>query len=540
MITLLDGFEDEPSCLGVPPFISPHVRYIAGAIKDAGEDYEYVTIEEWRKGRKIKGRILIIFAGAIVPGRYLRGMPISFKEFVEICRNFRGIKILAGSAAKYGFNQGGGRGLLDGSKFVDYLAEGDDDAFIYDFLNGEVGKRRKSEKEWRRWSLLGAEVVRKHPDFPQPLIAEIETYRGCVRWFGGGCSFCVEPIFGRPIFREEKDIIDEIKELMRNGVVNFRLGGQSCFFSYKAKNIGKSERPEPNVNAIKRLLEGISKLNPKVLHIDNVNPAIISEWEEKSRKIAELVVNYCTPGNTAALGMESADEEVIKKNNLNAMPYEVMNAIRLINEVGRERGANGMPKFLPGINIIYGLRGESNTTYEKNYKFLKEVVRKGYFLRRINIRQVVNLDDKKTHVSKNLFLKFKRKVNEEINLPILKRMLPAGTILKNVYLEINIGKHTFGRQIGGYPLLVGLPYETNIERFVDVKILRHSYKSIVGVEYPLRINNASMKMLESIPSIGKKRAARIVVNRPFTNVDEIAKIFDNGEVVNEILKWVKI
>ncbi len=540
MITLLDGFEDAPSCLGVPPYISPHVRYIAGAIRDAGEECEYLTIEEWRKGRKIKGGMLIIFAGAIVPGRYLRGMPISFKEFVEICKNFKGVKILAGSAARFGFGQGGGKELLDGSKYVEYRVVGDDDAFIYDFLNGGEGNRTRSKREWRKWSLLGAEVVKQHPDFPQPLIAEIETYRGCVRWFSGGCSFCMEPLFGRPVFREERDIIDEIKELMKNGVVNFRLGGQSCFFSYKAKGIGKSERPEPNVDVIKRVLEGISRLNPEILHIDNVNPAIISEWEEKSRKIAELVVNYCTPGNTAAFGMESADEKVIKANNLNATPYDVMNAIKIINEIGGERGENGMPKFLPGINIIYGLKGESDKTYEKNYKFLKEVVERGYLLRRINIRQVVNLKGGKTHLSKKLFLKFKKRVNEEVNLSMLKKMLPEGIVLKNVYLEINRGNQTFGRQIGSYPILVGLPYKTEIGKFVNVKIVSHSYRSVVGLEYPLQINKASMKMLEGIPYVGKKRAAKLIVNRPFKSHEEIERLLDNKEVVNEILKWIEI
>ena len=217
MITILDGFVDEPSCLGVPPFISPYARYIAGAIKDAGEDYEYITIEEWRGGRKIKGNILLILAGAIVPGKYLRGMPISFKEFVEICSKFKGIKILGGACAKFGFGQGGGKKLLDGRKYVDFVAEGDIDAFIYDFINGEIAQRKRKVNEWRRWCILGAEIVKQHPDFPHALIAEIETYRGCIRWFNGGCSFCIEPLFGEPIMREEGDIIREIRELGVSG-----------------------------------------------------------------------------------------------------------------------------------------------------------------------------------------------------------------------------------------------------------------------------------------------------------------------------------
>ena len=540
MITLLDGFVDEPSCLGVPPYISPYARYIAGAIKDAGEEYEYITVEEWRNGRNFRGDILIILAGAIVPGKYLRGMPLSFKEFLEICKSFKGTKILAGSSARFGFGQGGGKEFLDGSGFVDFVARGDGDAFIYDFLNGEIRNRIRKVNEWNRWSILGAEVVKNHPDFPQPLICEIETYRGCVRWFNGGCSFCIEPFFGKPVMRDERDIIREVKELMNIGVTNFRIGCQSCFFSYKAVGIGKTETPKPNVDAIKRLLEGIGKLKPSVLHIDNANPAVISNWENESVKICELIKNHCTPGNVAALGMESADENVIRRNNINATPEEVMKAIEIINSIGSERGENGMPAFLPGLNFVYGLDGESKKTYKINFNFLKKVVEKGYLLRRINIRQVASFRKKSARIDKNLFKIFKRKVNEEINRVMLKKIIPKKTIMKDVFLEINIGKKTFGRQIGSYPILVCLPYKTDVNRFINVKVANHLYRSVTGIEYPLNINNAGLDAIKNIPYIGERRAAKIIRNRPYKNKEEILRFFENENLRKELNEWIDI
>ncbi|RLF60697.1 MAG: radical SAM protein [Thermoplasmata archaeon] len=533
MITLLDGFVDEPSCLGVPPYISPHARYIAGAIKDAGAEYEYMTIEEWRKGRRVMGDVLVILAGAIVPGRYLRAMPMSFKEFVEICRTFRGTTILTGAAAKFGFGQGGGISLRDGSRYAEYVAREDGDAFVYDFLNGVVQDRRRTEREWRKWSIYGADVVVHHPDYPQPLIAEMETYRGCVRWFTGGCSFCMEPCFGKPIMRKIEDIVGEVMELRKHGVVNFRMGGQSCFFSYRAMGIGKREIPQPNPAAIQRLLEGVSKTNPAVLHIDNVNPAVVSEWENESMEIAEMIKKYCTPGNTAAFGMESADKDVIRENNLNAEPWQVMNAIRIINMIGGERGENGMPHFLPGINIVYGLKKESKATYSENFAFLKSVVDSGYLIRRINIRQVVALRGKRGKVDAKLFRKFKREVNEQVNKKMLEQLLPKGTILKRVYLEIHRGNHTIGRQIGSYPVVVHLPYKEVLNRFVDVKVLSTGYKSVEAMEYPLNINYASFNALCALPTIGEKRAARIIKNKPFKNIEELRAVIDDRGENNE-------
>lgn len=539
-ITVFDGYVDEPSCFGVPPYISPYVRYAAGAIKDAGHEFQYLTVDEWRKGGIIRGSILLVITGALVPGRYLRGMPVSPKEFRELTEKFRGIKILGGSAAKYGIGMGGGKEAVNVKGLVDYAAKEDADAFIFDFLKGDINNRRRDKEEWKRWSVLGAELVKHHPDFPDPLIAEIETYRGCTRYFTGGCSFCMEPLFGKPVMRTVKDILKEVSELYRMGVRNFRLGGQSCFYSYGAKGIGKDEIPEPNVDLIKNLLAGIRKkasgLN--TLHIDNVNPAVVSEYPEKSRKITKIIVQYCTPGNTAAFGMETADEKIIKMNNLNATPDQTMEAIRIINETGSIRGENGMPCFLPGLNILYGLPGESNITYRKNYEFLKEVISRGLLLRRINIRQAIPLRSGKSRVDKRHFKEFKRKVDRTINKPMLKKIVPYGTVLKNVFLEINKGNNTFGRQAGSYSLLVCLPYKKNAGEYVDVKIKEYGYRSVTGIEYPLNVNNTSMKTLEILPGIGRKRATRIAANRPFKNMDELNNTMDENFNPEKILDWI--
>ena len=539
-ITILDGYVDEPSCLGVPPYISPYVRYAAGAVRDAGHEYQYLTIDQWRKGKNIEGETLLIITGAVVPGRYLRGMPISFKEFSKITSSFKGVKILGGAAATYGIGEGGGKKPRKWNELVDYSVKNDADAFIFDYLNGEISDRRRSVGEWKRWSVLGAEIAKAHPDFPDVLIAEVETYRGCTRYFTGGCSFCMEPLFGKPLMRETLDIIEEVKVLYSVGVRNFRLGCQSCFYSYGASGIGKREVPEPNVDAIKKLLEGIKRNAPelKVLHIDNVNPAVVAEYPDKSMKITELIKQYCTSGNTAALGMETADLEVIKRCNLNATPDQVMEAIKIINEVGKDRGENGMPCFLPGLNILYGLPGESTETYSKNYNFLKEVMDAGLLLRRINIRQAVPIRFQEVKINRKKFVDFTKAVNERVNRPMLMKIVPYGTILRNVFLEINKGNSTFGRQIGTYPLLVGLPYKECVGKFVDVKIKGYGYRSITGLEYPLRVNYASMNAIENLPHIGRKRAIRIMSGRPFKNFEELIKKMDENFKKEEVAEWI--
>ncbi|RLF47922.1 MAG: radical SAM protein, partial [Thermoplasmata archaeon] len=344
LVAIVDLYVDEPSCLGVPPYISPYPRYLWGAIKDSGHTPIYLTIDDFRErmgyfSRNIsKCRIVCLVGGAVVPGRYLRSAPASIKEaekIAEFISNMGKIVIIGGPMSRFNLVQNHGK--------FDHVCTGDIDACVYDFLTGKnFSERRRSIHEWNRWAVIGAEVVLHHRDHPVPLIAEIETYRGCVRYFTGGCSFCIEPLYGVPVFREQKDIVKECTALRRLGVVNFRLGGQTCFYSYKAKGVGDLERPRIVPEEIKLLLSGIKRAcSPAVLHIDNANPAVIAEHEDEGRKITKLIVEYCTPGNVAALGMESADPEVIKRNNLNAEPDEVMKAIGIINEYGRAHGKNG-------------------------------------------------------------------------------------------------------------------------------------------------------------------------------------------------------
>ena len=66
--------------------------------------------------------------------------------------------------------------------------------------------------------------------------------------------------------------------------------------------------------------------------------------------------------NVAAFGVESVDPIVIKNNNLKATKHDVLDAIRIINEIGSKKGKNGMPELLPGLNFVFGLAGETKKT----------------------------------------------------------------------------------------------------------------------------------------------------------------------------------
>ncbi len=523
-VLILDAYVDEPAALGVPPYISQYPRYLWGAMRSAGREVHYATIDQYRHGKvSLDYEYVVVIGGAIVPGRYMRGLPASMKELREIELYIKGTSILGGPVAMFS-KEAEAMGY-------DHVAKLDTEASVFDLIEkGKFTQRRRTYEEWLEWSVKGAEMVKEHPDFPHYVIAEIESFRGCPRYFTGGCSFCIEPMYGKPAFRPAENIIAEIKGMYDAGLRNFRIGAQTDIFSYMAEGIGKYEAPEPNVDAIEELFKGIWDCCPdiEVLHLDNANPSTIARHPEESERVAELLVKYTTPGNTLAFGMESADPVVIEENNLNATPDEVMLAIELLNRVGKEGGENGLPRLLPGLNFLGGLKGESRRTYRLNYEFLKEVLDRDLMLRRINIRQVAPIRTEFPRILYRDFMHFKNRVRREIDAPMLERVAPAGIVLRKVYLELNKGGVTYGRQIGSYPLTVQLPYSTDVERSVDVLITGHRERSIGGVEVPLNINTAPRRAIEELPNIGKKRALRIVTGRPYRSPDDLKSVLDEN------------
>lgn len=556
---IVDGYVDEPACFGVPPYISPYIRYIAGALRERGfpeENIHYFTIDSIREtplntGKLLKrAKITIVVSGMTVPGKYLRSTPISPAEIENIFSATTGIKILGGPI-RLGFSKEGGKtaivlGIRDESV---HTARADIEAFVYDILEESTsgngvdipGHRYRSVEEIGRWGKKGAFIIKKHPDYPT-VMCEIETYRGCGR--RKHCSFCTEPFYGTSDYRPVRDVVCEVSALYGNGARYFRIGRQPDILSYHAKDTG-GDIPRPQPEALLQLYKGIRQAAPelKVLHMDNANPATLATYPDECREILKTIVKYHTSGDVAALGMESADPAVIKANDLKAMPEEVFKAISLINEIGETRGSNGLPELLPGINFVHGLKGETKKTFELNYDFLKNVLDSDMLVRRINIRQVMAFPgtpmyghDELVAKNKRLFLKYKEKIRKEIDLPMLQRLVPPGTVLKDVLCEVNDTNICFGRQMGSYPLLVGIPANMPPGEFIDVTVTRHGQRSITGIPFPLNINQAPIQLIQELPGIGKKQAAIIYSNAPFADRENFLKKVENADRLIEYLR----
>ncbi len=486
--TLLDCYTDEASGLGVPPYLGTYPRYIYGQLLQEGHLVSYLTIDDLRLWKKFGGvrreptskqktniltynttankaqqvlaqtDILIILIGVHVPGKYLTALPGTLREVIPLLRDLPMKKILTGPVI-FGTQLEGGKSYEKAD-----LAGFDE---IKDFT------LPFESKQLQQYAITGAAILSEIPD---KRMMEIETSRGCNL---GKCSFCTEPIKSKFVNRTKADVVEEVKALYHQGARYFRLGKQADFYS--------SDRPIEMLQEIRESCPDI-----EVLHIDNVNPNSVIKpggKEPGGEEITKAIVKYCTPGNIAAFGVESFDPEVVKANLLNTMPAVAMKAIKIINQYGAERGENGMPRFLPGINIIFGLLNESKQTHQKNMQALQQILDEGLLLRRINIRQVAILPN--TYLArhgahryllknKRYYWKWRNEIRQKIDNPMLERILPKGTILKDVYTEMYDGNTTFCRQLGTYPLVIGVKERLPLQEKVKVKVTGYMLRSVVG------------------------------------------------------------
>lgn len=545
-VTLVDGYVDEPAHFGVPPYISTYPRYTAGALVDAGvpsESVTYHTIDELRddrsKWRDVEEADLMLYIGGMtVPGSYVGGTPAEPDEVKKLAWVSRGTSLMGGPV-KFGVGEenAGAQEMERKDLDYDFVAKGDVEAAAYDLVDSGLegfNSRMRDNREIDRWGRKGAFVIEQHPNHPDYLICEMETSRGCAY----RCSFCTEPLYGDPAFRSAESVVGEVSQLADRGARHFRLGRQADILAFG----GDGEAPNPD--ALRDLYGGIREAVPDLgtLHLDNMNPVTIVDYPERSREGIRIIAEHNTPGDTAAFGLESADPVVQEENNLLVTAEECLEAVRVVNEEGGwrpgeepgtgpshgEGAGNRLPKLLPGINLVHGLMGERPETYEHNKRFLKGVYDEGLMVRRINIRQVMafagtemaetGADIAQAH--KEQFKPYKREVREEIDNPMLKRVAPAGTVLEDVHMEYHEEGTTFGRQLGTYSLLIGVPGEHELGSSMDVAIVDHGYRSVTGVPYPLDVNGASMNELTAVPGVGKSTAGDIVVGRPYDSPRE--------------------
>ncbi|HSV95835.1 MAG TPA: radical SAM protein [Spirochaetota bacterium] len=525
---ILDCYVDEPACLGVPPFVAPYPRYVYGALLHAGvapASIDYLTIDALRSTEyRLDDRYgaAFIIGGAVVPGKYLGHRIGTTAEIVRVIEGNPRQEFAAG-------------GMIApliardcGPNCVSVLC--DIELYAHTRAHGEPSDGRRTAAQIARWSVDGAALVRLHPDHPR-LICEIETYRGCPRL--SHCSFCPEGATHRLEFRDEEDILAEIDALIAAGVSRFRIGRQADIFQYKTPfEDFRNGFPRPSIDSVRGLFGGLRERRDsgaiRVLNIDNGNPGTIANFPEESSAILSAIADAVTPGDTIALGVESLDPTVIKRNNLKVNAKELLDVVRLINDIGGRR-VEGLPVLLPGINLIHGLPGEGMDTFRMNFEGLAAIAGAGLMVKRINIRKLLPYPGTAAGEAfreppaklRNRYEYYKKRIRDEIDRVMLARVYPAGTILREALVEERRHAYSLAKQIASYSITATIPVALPLKSFVDVMVVGHRERSVAALPFPLGINSLPAKALELISGVGKKSASELILRRPFAGPGDV-------------------
>jgi radical SAM superfamily enzyme with C-terminal helix-hairpin-helix motif len=199
--------------------------------------------------------------------------------------------------------------------------------------------------------------------------------------------------------------------------------------------------------------------------------------------------------------------------------------------VGGIREPWGLPHLLPGINLLYGLPGESKKTLDNNMDFLKQILDEGLMVRRINVRQVISLpgtglkQDSGKRIKRNQFFKHREAIRNKIDFEMIQRVAPYGTLIKSVFIDGQTGNSYLLRPLGTYPLLCHMPQGAeSVPK--DVFVVDHGPRSLTVLPYPFNVKRASLAQWKKVPGIGAKRAVRTKTDEVIENVEHLQSTLD--------------
>ena len=494
---IIDGYTDEPSGLGVPPFLSVHSRYIAGALSQQKRKYYYLTIDDLRycsgethfensfnkrilNTTKNKDNVkeilksadnIYVVMGCFVKYEYVSAEPPTFLEMEKLLNKYS----LKGTNKVLFYSLGGNeltrryiKKTVPENLFNDIVFGN-----TYNYFIDNSGNRFNPNYDKLKDIANASSGVLKQLE--RPLVIEIETATGCNR--KPGCTFCIEGMRGLPLqFREREDIVNEIHSLYEAGALYFRLGRQPNFYAYK----------DCNTKEIELLFKEIWEKCPniKTLHIDNVSPHNVDTKE--GEEITKIVAKYTTDGNITPFGVESFDPVVREKCNLNGTIDDIHKSIAIINKYGKERGKTGLPKLLPGINIIYGLDGQTEKTLQYNLDNFKKILDSGNWVRRVFVRKLTSpYGEQFDHYNEEELKEFhewSNTIEKEFSVPMLKQVFPIGLVISELRMEMYKDGDSILRQMATCPVRVVIKNKKlELDHFYKIKVIGYvGNRTILG------------------------------------------------------------
>jgi len=242
--------------------------------------------------------------------------------------------------------------------------------------------------------LLGKNYLAIQPKYLFPQSAFVPIMTGCNNF----CSYCVVPYTrGREISRPVKEIIEEVKDLLKDGYKEITLLGQ-------------------NVNSYKY---GFAKLLQKINNIpgDFRIKFLTSHPKDMSDELIDTIAKCKKVFKEVHLPVQSGDDKVLRKMNRG---YTAKQYLDLIAKIKRK-----IPNAKITTDVIVGFPGETKKQFENTVKLFKKV---GFSLAYVN-KYSTRRETPASHFEDDVPLEEKKRCWKILDDLVNKKKLPKIVII---------------------------------------------------------------------------------------------------------------
>lgn len=178
--------------------------------------------------------------------------------------------------------------------------------------------------------------------------AFIKIQDGCDRF----CSYCIIPYArGRVRSRKIQDIVNEIKQIADKGIQEVVITG------IHIASYGKEVKPHVELIDLLKEINKIEKI--KRIRLGSLEPTIIQEEFVKELKKLNKVCGHFH------LSLQSGCDETLQRMNRKYTTDEFKKSVELLKQ--------NYPNVALTTDIIVGFPGETDSEFEKTYKYLDEI-----------------------------------------------------------------------------------------------------------------------------------------------------------------------
>lgn len=209
-------------------------------------------------------------------------------------------------------------------------------------MMGDISSNILSKKELREMG--GEKYLAIAPDHDSDFSAFVPIGNGCNNF----CSYCVVPYArGREVYRPAEDIINEIKDLVKNGYKEIILIAQNVN-SYNSGDYSFANLLEDVANIAGDFWIRFSSSHPKDL----------------SDELIEVIGKYRKICPHLHLAVQSGDDEILELMNRR---YSAGHYLKLIDKVRESR-----PGIAITTDVIVGFPGETEKQFENTVRLFEK------------------------------------------------------------------------------------------------------------------------------------------------------------------------